>query len=47
MGKKDLNTRKKGGKKGSQEEGWLGSEGGRKVIITGPMLGPTKERVQP
>lgn len=42
MSEKVLNTRKRGGKKQCLEECWLGSEGGRKVIITDPMLGPTK-----
>lgn len=47
MVEKDLNTRKKEGKNKSQEEGFLGSEGGRKVIIAGFMSGPTKEKVEP
>lgn len=47
MGEKDLNTRKKEGQNKSQEEGRLGSEWGRKVIITGYTSGPTKEKVEP
>lgn len=47
MGEKDLNTRKKESEKKSQEEGCLVREGGRKVIITGLMSGPTKEIVEP
>lgn len=46
MGEKGLNTRKKRGKKRSYGEGWLGSEGKRKLIVTGPMLEPTKEKVE-